>query len=170
MHGAPFFLFGRDVAAGLEMQLHEVSIKSKICARQLKSAAREETARLAVKVDAMERELNKLSAVDSALRQTTSRLLESHRQLQLHIDHRTVPKEDWDRASQTIAALQAELTEGLEGKKDEISKLREALQVVGGMLCMVVCMHSCEYSLLLMRSALWCGNEAMCCGRTRCRD
>ena len=49
----------------MEMELHEVKIRSKIWAKQLKSAARDETAKLATKVDGMERELLKLAAVDS---------------------------------------------------------------------------------------------------------
>jgi predicted RNase H-like nuclease (RuvC/YqgF family) len=117
------------MAAALEMELHEVRMRSKIGAKQLKSTARDETAKLAAKVDGMERELLKLAAVDSSLRQTIRSLLESRQQLQSQLEHHTVPKEDWHQANQTIAALRAELKDGFIAKEEEISKLRGALQV-----------------------------------------
>jgi hypothetical protein len=120
----------RSEAAELEIKLHEVKARSKICMRLLRTAASDETAKLTAKIDAIGDELVKLERSDGALRRTISELLECKRQLEAQIEHHTVPKEDWDRASREIASLQDELRDGLHVKTAEIRKLHGAMQVV----------------------------------------
>lgn len=119
----------RSKAAELEIKLHEVKTRSKICMRQIRSTASDEIAKLTAKIDGIAEELAKLERCDGALRQTVSDLLESKRQLEAQIEHHTVPKEDWHRAHQEIGALRDELGGVLHVKTTEIRKLQGAMQV-----------------------------------------
>ena len=116
----------RSDAAELEIMLHEVQTRSKICMRQLRSSACDEQAKLLAKVDAVSRELVKLEGLDVTLRQTLAEALKSRRELEAHIEGHTVPKADWRAARQEIATLQVEVEE----KTVERLKLYGAIQVV----------------------------------------
>ena len=145
----------RSEAAELEIKLHEVKTRSMICMRQIRTAASNEMAKLTSKIDVIADELVKLEASDGALRQTVADLLESMRQLEAQIEHQTVPKEDWHRANQEIAALQDQLRDGLHTKTAEIRKLHGAMQVWPALRCYHCSCMLDHPSILKLRVGCW---------------
>jgi len=125
----------RKAAGDLEMRLHEVESRSRLDMAKLRVAAAGEAETLAAQVEAMEGQVARLQSVEAGLQRGVLGLLESRRHVEGQVERRCVPKQDLQRASEEIERLQAMidgLGERLRAKEDEMVKLRETMQVVGG--------------------------------------
>ena len=124
------------------MQLHEVESRSRLDMAKMRTAALGEAETLAAKVEAMDGQVARLQSVEAALQRGVLELLESRR----HLEHRSAPKQDLQRAGEEMERLQAmidglgerlrakedemiKLGERLRAKEDEMIKLRETMQV-----------------------------------------
>ena len=117
------------------MRLHEVESRSRLDMAKMRVAAVGEAETLAAKLEAMDGQVARLQSVEAALQRGVLGLLESRRHLEGQIEHRSVPKQDLQRAGEEIERLQAMidgLGERLRAKEDEMVKLREAMQVADG--------------------------------------
>jgi chromosome segregation ATPase len=118
----------RKAAGDLEMQLHEVESRCRLDMAKMRTAALGEAETLAAKVEAMDGQVARLQSVEAALQRGVLELLESRR----HLEHRSAPKQDLQRAGEEMERLQAMidgLGERLRAKEDEMIKLRETMQV-----------------------------------------
>ena len=117
------------------MRLHEVESRSRLDMAKMRLAAVGEAETLAAKLEAMDGQVARLQSVEAALQRGVLGLLESRRHLEGQIEHRSVPKQDMQRAGEEIERLQAMidgLGERLRTKEDEMVKLRETMQVADG--------------------------------------
>ena len=117
------------------MRLHEVESRSRLDMAKMRVVAVGEAETLAAKLEAMDGQVARLQSVEAALQRGVLGLLESRRHLEGQIEHRSVPKQDMQRACEEIERLQAMidgLGERLRTKEDEMVKLRETMQVADG--------------------------------------
>ena len=117
------------------MRLHEVESRSRLDMAKMRVVAVGEAETLAAKLEAMDGQVARLQSVEAALQRGVLGLLESRRHLEGQIEHRSVPKQDMQRAGEEIERLQAMidgLGERLRAKEDEMVKLRETMQVADG--------------------------------------